>query len=720
MTTKEIAAGPLSIGERFKSFDYPSLEQLVANNGPTRIISKQNYENWFGSFDEPEKALLFDPDAFQPVHTVRVRTADGMVKELIRDGHHRTIAVYKNWNAIKETFPEFTFKTFDVTETALTRFYGKENPTRPKELSMTEYLKDVMAPTRQHSEIEAKRTLGHIFMGWEDTVGHEIAAEIPAFAAVTLLTSKDARSFGGSTSIQDYTNTIFDEHPQKDIILAALFSIDDIFDDLWDKTKSTTQLSRDKLQKEALELVTTGNEYIGGPDIAAQQIAGLFKIPTAKAKFALGKPGIHLDSLLRGKIVSIAGRAVTYDFDAIYHVITHPDYQATDLLKVLEAKHPSDAKKAIDDERELEAFIQTYKESVDDRALTPIEALFIKRGVRAKDKIKQLDEAFTKAQQIIAVLPDNSASRKKISTILDNLRTRPTNQITTYLRRLDQAIAEATLLSSDSSHVERTMSTSDRRAAPIERPSLPDEAANLQGQIQERNQRIRDLEAENVILRARISELEAQVETASPDATPVTVFRADALEDDKTMLIDIEATAKKIFVTKDAKSQKITEEKWAWLKDNLVYGMHHGLDAISHSLLPRMRTLREATKWEPNDPRIKLLIASHYLELVRAQEMKGVEGEMMSAIVDFKEKKSIPWSYVYTRLLEILLYADPVTDHETRSASLRFLNQRSSTMDFNQAQQEVVIPFLREKNLSWNEYIRRVLTPASELEEVTS
>ena len=148
--------------------------------------------------------------------------------------------------------------------------------------------------------------------------------------------------------------------------------------------------------------------------------------------------------------------------------------------------------------------------------------------------------------------------------------------------------------------------------------------------------------------------------------------------------------------------------------------MHHGLDAISHSLLPRMRTLREATKWEPNDPRIKLLIASHYLELVRAQEMKGVEGEMMSAIVDFKEKKSIPWSYVYTRLLEILLYADPVTDHETRSASLRFLNQRSSTMDFNQAQQEVVIPFLREKNLSWNEYIRRVLTPASELEEVTS
>jgi len=436
---------------RLKYKTRPGLQKLVLENGGTRVLDERNLLSTFGTKDN----LLFKPDPhiFQPVHTVLVETADGEIKEFIRDGHHRAKAAFELWDPIVEKFGygneegQFQFRTYNMTSDVLDKYYPPGDPRRRKVhgrpdeevLTMAQYWNDIIEKTRQHAEIESKRTLGHIYMGWEDEVGAELAKKYNAFSALILLTSEQAQHASQNDELPNFLDNQFADAADKENICKVLLETNSVLENLVSQTKGSTKVTMGQLRTEAILLVGPDAEYIGGEEVAQREIDGLFAIPSIKKKIA--PYSLNSTKLRLKKLFADSGKNIQGPFEAIYTAWVGPDYTKEDASKILTAKYPPSKKIDIDNEIKKKKQQEAYERRYTRPATSDEIALLHRLGQNSLDSeiVHDISKVIQQATDLLDQTTDPDA-RSLLSIAQRKLQNNLTRNHGPHLDKLKAAI----------------------------------------------------------------------------------------------------------------------------------------------------------------------------------------------------------------------------------------------------------------------------------------
>ncbi|MCL4387347.1 hypothetical protein M1307_03050 [Patescibacteria group bacterium] len=270
--------------------------ELMRDNPAALIVNKESYERM---------EINFSPDRFDPPQVVKVRTYSLQHGEIIKifvvDGLTRTKFVNDHREEIAKKDPMFSFVVRDVTNSEL-----KNSKTVPKRdqiegrdtLTMVEYLRAVVPPTVEHSEIASDRIAAHLINGWENMVGPEISDKFSALAAISFLnnprvpmaTDEMLRKFLNSQAkIMIEEKPIGDKDRQR--LQEKLIEMASII--------RSSKLFRQEIASSAFMLVATGSSTIGGEKEASKQTYGLLHTPEAEKKLAETFPDMGVREQMR-------------------------------------------------------------------------------------------------------------------------------------------------------------------------------------------------------------------------------------------------------------------------------------------------------------------------------------------------------------------------------------------------------------------------------------
>ncbi|MFH1535825.1 MAG: hypothetical protein ABIC96_02010 [Patescibacteria group bacterium] len=255
--------------------------ELMRDNPAALIVNRKSYELMAG---------YFSPVQMDPPQVLRVATFSADKGEVIRlfvkDGMTRTKFAYDHRDETLPEYPDFRFVPIsirDVTESELRNplvVPPTERRERQTALNMIQYLRSVVPPTVEHSEIAPDRIAAHLINGWENMVGHELSNKFSALAAISMLdnpsvpmaTDTMLRKF-----LQDQDQLIPEETPEERTTLQnGLMEMASII--------RQTKLLRRHIAESAFILVSIGSEVIGGERQALRQIYGLLNTVEANKK----------------------------------------------------------------------------------------------------------------------------------------------------------------------------------------------------------------------------------------------------------------------------------------------------------------------------------------------------------------------------------------------------------------------------------------------------
>lgn len=475
---------------KYDALDRLGIARLVRTNLPAQVISPVNLVARFG-----ERGEKFTPSLYQPIQTVRVRTADGDIVELIRDGHHRAKYLADNYDVLIGTpevpgnHPDFKITIQDATDEVLAMFSETQRGKGPSTLTMAQYWMDVIPYTHAHAEVEDKRTISHLITGWSNHVGRHLADKYSAFAALCVLTDdKRYRKKGG---VQEYLEEYFAAEPDKERLISGLLDTDRVL--------AEAHVGHDSARKEAALLVSVDADNVGGEEMGKQQIIGLLGLPPVQVKL------LDSEFNLEGQLTSAfdqAGKRITNLIDDIFTVLAEPAYSRGIISTILTAKNPASKKKEIDHEissmKRQEEYCAHVRKGRD--SLSEIERVLVSRGSHLPDYlIQRADELATTARRRMRELPPESSQWREIKICLTNLTKVTGAQVADAVKKLDGAIADSVLHDSG-----------QRPGEPGQRTADSQELLFLRGAARELQERLRRMTAERDLLLAENSRVETQ------------------------------------------------------------------------------------------------------------------------------------------------------------------------------------------------------------------
>lgn len=393
--------------QKFKALDREEIRKLVATNLPAQIISSTNLAARFG--EDGEK---FTPSLFQPIQTVRVRTADGDIVELIRDGHHRAKYLDDNYDSLIGTperpgkHPDFKIVRQDATDEVLSMFGETHTGEGESTLTMAQYWLDVIPYTHAHSEVENKRTISHILTGWANHIGSALSEKYSAFAALCVLSDKRRFSVGRRIEIEDYLEEFFAEEPEREQLISGMLDAERILREA--RVDTTDAL------KEASLLVYAESENIGGERVGERQIAGLLALPAVRTK--LHDP----DSLVRGQLIGAFTRSgihITSFVDDYYTVLTDPDYSRDHIIDLLGSRNPIKTKQDIDKKIRTEKGQKDYRVHVKREQLTELEKALLRKQDVPFRVIQEANGVVATARRKLQDMPARAIRRTRIASL---------------------------------------------------------------------------------------------------------------------------------------------------------------------------------------------------------------------------------------------------------------------------------------------------------------
>lgn len=269
---------PESLGTGNLIWVHPA--ELMQDNPAALIVNTESYNRIRASFSV---------DQFDPPQVVRVRAFSPEGEEVIRrfvvDGHTRTKYANDNPNVIVAAFRFESIPVRDVTASQLrSPIVVPEGEQRPDQdaLTMVQYLRAVIPPTIEHSQIAPDRIAAHLINGWRNMVGEDVASKFSAIAALSLLenptvpSATDAllKQFLGR-QVEIMAGETKEERAKLEQGLMEMASI-----------VRQTKLFREKVAESAFVLVASGSSVIGGERESLKQIYGLLHVPTVEKKLS--------------------------------------------------------------------------------------------------------------------------------------------------------------------------------------------------------------------------------------------------------------------------------------------------------------------------------------------------------------------------------------------------------------------------------------------------
>jgi hypothetical protein len=254
---------------------------LMRENPAALIVNKESY----GRME-----AYFSPEQLDPPQVCRVATFSAEQGEVIRlfviDGMTRTKFSNDHRDITLPEYPDFHFVPLVVRDVTQSQLHNSmivlpsERLEGQDALTMLQYLRAVVPPTVEHSQIAPERIAAHLINGWENIVGVVLSERFPALAAIGLLELPDTPiatdtlllKFLQSQEILVDGETVGD----RELLQKGLLEMASIV--------RQTRLLRRHIAEAAFVLVSGGSEIIGGHKQVLRQVHGLLNTAEAAKK----------------------------------------------------------------------------------------------------------------------------------------------------------------------------------------------------------------------------------------------------------------------------------------------------------------------------------------------------------------------------------------------------------------------------------------------------
>lgn len=269
---------------------------LMRDNPAALIVNKEMYDRMsayfsFDQFDPPQVAwvTVYSSEDHKPVNTL-----------FVIDGLTRTKYAYDHKGQPVPADAPFTYEAIPVRDVTLSAIQNplivlsNERVSGQKALTMEQYLRAVVPPTVEHSEIADDRIAAHLIRAWEGIVGKEIAEQFSAIAALSFL-ANDNISIATDALLKktlEAQPTIIGKITGDDRkrVKEALISVASIV--------RQAKRSRRDIAQAGYFLVATGSPVIGGQKESQRQIYGLLHHPVVEGKIVrASQPGLAAEQV---------------------------------------------------------------------------------------------------------------------------------------------------------------------------------------------------------------------------------------------------------------------------------------------------------------------------------------------------------------------------------------------------------------------------------------
>ena len=358
---------------------------LMRDNPAALIVNKESYQRI---------AAHFSPEQFDPPQVVRVKTYASRQGEVIRvfviDGLTRIKFASDHQEAAVPDYPNFSLKSIPIKEVTNSLLKNplvvlpEERKENQQALTMIQYLRAVIPPTVEHSEIAPDRIAAHLINGWGNMVGKDLSRKFSALAAL---------SFFDNPRVPTATDEMLHKFLESQVELVAWETKEErikIQNALLEMGSIIRQskLFKEQVVQAAFIHVTADSSVIGGEKEAQKQIYGLLHIPEVEKKItqAFSQIGEREEKRFQlGKIISQAFNkfAPLHDgqrtIDTLHKVLKDPNLDFSHVVDVFNSLNPSEQYDQVRQEINRDKLTRYYLRNQNKDKLTELESLLIDR-----------------------------------------------------------------------------------------------------------------------------------------------------------------------------------------------------------------------------------------------------------------------------------------------------------------------------------------------------
>lgn len=443
---------------------------LMRDNPAALIVNKEMYDRM---------AAGFSPDLFDLPQVVKVSTYSSehgqIIRDFVLDGMTRTKYVNDHEAEISTENPDFIFQVRDVTSAALQNraiVPPLEKVEGQQALTMVQYLRAVIPPTVEHSQIAPDRIAAHLINGWENMVGESLAKKYSALAALSLL---------GNPSI----NIASDELLRKDLARQTRIMSDETADERTRLQNALiemaaiilqTKLVRQEVARSAFTLVSTESPVIGGGKEARKQMYGLLHTPEVERKLAAAFTNIGEREQMRdqlGQFISDSFKNVAKasNRDEVTSVLQmalkDPTLNYNDVLNVYTSENPikryDEAREEINKDRVTRSYQRTYRTYDLTNTETQFIDVFSKRTELSENDINGLIKTIRTVVVTLQRTEDfeSQLTGRRNELLTQGVSARMLDEATLQIQAAREAISTSTSLHSINSKIQKALDTAN-------------------------------------------------------------------------------------------------------------------------------------------------------------------------------------------------------------------------------------------------------------------
>lgn len=359
--------------------------ELLHDNPAAQIVNREAYKRI---------AARFSSDQFDPPQVVRVRTytpAGEVIRTFVVDGMTRTKYASDHQAESAPDDPNFKFNLIPVRDVTRSLLQNPEvvlAEEREEEgqgveaITMLQYLRAVIPPTIEHSEIASDRIAAHLINGWENMVGADVANRFSATAALKVLTNDKIYRATERDLQKELSNqrALFagESIGQRARVQQALLEMASIIR----QTKRFPQ----EIARAAFFLVGTTSPVIGEEAGTRREIYGLLHLPAVEEKLAtfeqIGEREqmrMQLGQVMLEALQKSPGKDSDRVFSTLHESLVDTNLSFDDVLNVMTSVNPVEQYDTVRKDVHRDRLAKFYQSSSGREELTEFEEVLINR-----------------------------------------------------------------------------------------------------------------------------------------------------------------------------------------------------------------------------------------------------------------------------------------------------------------------------------------------------
>lgn len=382
---------------------------LMQDNPAALIVNQTMYQRILaGGFNpircgEPQVARV---KTYSPEH-------DEAIRLFVIDGLTRTKFVNDHLDEIQCKHPGWRFQVEDMTEEVIkdtTIVLPHERREGYQELTMVQYLRAIVEPTKAHAQIAPGRIAAHLINGWEVIVGQELAEKFSATAALSFLTETTINENMLRGELRDRKLVVGIDDEAGERLRQALVDMASVI--------RGAGLDQREVTKSAFLLLGTLSPVIGGERRTREEIYGLLYGPEVERKLLQAFPDnkadrammrAQLDKILQQLIKNYASkRDGVIIIRETLKALKDENLEFHHFRDIVMSDNPDKRYEQITRQINQDRFTHVYLRTLDKAALTGFELVLIEQlggGLTdAKDILKAVSaiyEASNVLQQVV-------------------------------------------------------------------------------------------------------------------------------------------------------------------------------------------------------------------------------------------------------------------------------------------------------------------------------